>query len=297
MKLTLVTIAIASFISLGCQLRTTKPIDKTKIDITPPKAEENIKSETIATSPNSSSPSQVISKPEQFGIIFSGGGVRTWSYINILKEVQKYKMPVVAVAGIEWGSVVAGVYAENVSANEVEWELSKFKSINDWSDYVKKVFEKKSTGHLKIPFACSSLNLRNQTAYVLNKGNLDSMVPFCMPAPGIANPYTDSIASMTDIIGLSQFLKANGATKVILVNALATRNGKPHGSNMNSIENQFWIQSAAALNKKNTGVDEVIEIDINNINVEKFDQRKDVLNSSIPNAKDQLKKIANKYGF
>lgn len=290
MKHTLLLILISVFFN-SCQFRTTKPSiggsvpEPPKVDISP-------------TTPAAPLPVTVNSnKPEQFGIIFSGGGVRTWSYVNILKEMQKYKMPVVATAGVEWGSVIAGVYAENVSANEVEWELSKFKSINEWTEYVKKIFEKKSTSGLKIPFACSSLNLKNQTAYVLNKGQLDSLVPFCIPAPGITSPYTDSIASMMELSGLVQFLKSNGATKIILINALAAKNGKPHGSGLNSLENQFWIQSAANLNKKSSGVDEVVEIDMSNINVEKFEQRKDVLNSSIPGAKDQLKKIANKYGF
>ena len=93
-------------------------------------------------------------KAVQFGIIFSAGGVRTWAYVNVLKEIQKYKLPVAAVAGMEWGSVAAGIYAQNISANEVEWELSKFKNSDDSSDFIKKIFEKKSTETLKIPFGC-----------------------------------------------------------------------------------------------------------------------------------------------
>ena len=105
----------------------------------------------IPTNNTTNEPSRVEPSPvetvkaAQFGIIFSGGGVRTWAYVNILKEIQKYKLPVTSVVGIEWGAIVAGVYAQNVSANEVEWELSKFKGIDDWSNYIKKIFEKKST--------------------------------------------------------------------------------------------------------------------------------------------------------
>lgn len=296
-KMKTIFILISAFTLFSCQTR------QTRID-----AEKGISTPSTPSMPGrpeesgSTSKPPVIypqtdSKPEKFGLIFSAGGVRTWSYINILKEMQKYKMPIVAVAGMEWGSVIAGVYAENISANEVEWELSKFKAINDWQSFVKKIFEKKSVTSLKIPFGCSSLNLKTQTSYILNKGQLDALVPFCVPSPGIARPYTDSIASMTEGPGLIQFLKSQGATKIILINAISTKSGRPHGSALDSLENQFWIQASAALNKKVLGVDEVIEIDLSYMNVEKFDQRRDVLNAPIPQAKDQLKRIANKYGF
>lgn len=276
----------------ACQTRQAKTDAEKTVTVpvyTPQKADEIKVPPAIAQQPDQ--------KPEKFGILFSAGGVRAWSYVNLLKEMQKYKMPVVAVTGIEWGAVVAGIYAENVSANEVEWELSKFKNLDDWSGYIKKVFEKKSTASLKIPFGCSSLNLKNQTSYVLNKGQLDSLIPFCVPSPGITKPYTDSIASMGEVSGLLQFLKSNGATKVILINALSLKSGRPHGSGLDSLENQFWIQASSMIGKKMPGIDDVIDIDLSYINVEKFDQRRDVLNAPIPYAKDQLKKIANKYGF
>ena len=203
-----------------------------------------------------------------------------------------------AVAGMEWGSVAAGIYAQNISANEVEWELSKFKNSDDSSDFIKKIFEKKSTETLKIPFGCLSLNLKNQTSYVLNKGQLSSLIPFCLPAPGIAKPYSDSIASMSDVSGAVQFLRSSGATKIVLINATSVRNGKPLSGSLQSVENQFWIQSNSVLTKKNIGIDEIIDVDINDgINADKFDQRRDVLNSSLPQAKDQIKKMALKYGY
>ncbi len=285
------------FIISSCQLKTSKTTTLPTVIAEKSSIETNkVESTPIETQ---AQPVKVDnSKAVQFGIIFSGGGVRTWAYINVLKEIQKYKLPVVSVAGMEWGSVVAGVYAQNISANEVEWELSKFKDIDDSADFIKKIFEKKSTDNLKIPFGCMSLNLKNQTSYVLNKGQLGSLIPFCLSAPGIAKPYSDSIASMSDVTGAVQFLKANGANKIVLINATSVRNGKPLSASLQSVENQFWIQSNSILTKKNVGIDEIIDVDINGgINADKFDQRRDVLNSSLPQAKDQIKKMAHKYGY
>lgn len=81
----------------------------------------------------------------KFGFIFSGGGAKAWGHVGFLKELQKLKWPVHAVAGFEWGAVVAAIYAQNLSANEVEWELSKLKEFNKSDSFLKAVFEKKST--------------------------------------------------------------------------------------------------------------------------------------------------------
>lgn len=232
-----------------------------------------------------------------FGIIFSGGGVKTWSYVNLLKEIQKYKIPIAAVAGTEWGAVVAGIYAQNQSANEVEWELSKFKDLDSWQDFIKKIFEKKSIMSSKIPFACTSLNLKNQTAYVLNKGLLDTVVPFCLPSAGIMKPYQQSISDMSDVGLLASYLRSQGANKVILIHPFSQKSNKPLIGTFDSLENQIWSLSVANLNKKSNHIDEIITLDLPQIPLNRFDLRRDVLNSSINSAKSQLSQIVKKYNF
>ena len=301
---------IGFLILSGCQMKLTRPTKSTQATEKPKnesvQSQENIKTDVLPTEINTVQSSAQLnnlskSKNEKIGLILSGGGARSWAYVNFFKEIQKYKLMITAIGGIEWGAVMAGIYAQNGSANEVEWEISKLKSLADKSEFLKKVFEKKSTQNLKIPFACTSTNLKNQTSYILSKGQLDTMIPYCLSAVGLAEPYADSIASLTDLAGLSQFLKNSGVTKIILVNLLGARNGKFFSNSLTSVENQYWIQAGANLNNSNyrkiSGIDDIIEIDLDNINIDKFDDRKNILNNSIPNAKDQIKKIAEKYGY
>ncbi|MGC4014433.1 MAG: hypothetical protein QM755_07965, partial [Luteolibacter sp.] len=69
-------------------------------------------------------------------------------------------------AGFEWGSVVAAIYAQNLSANEVEWELSKLKEFNKSDSFLKAVFEKKSTGELKVAVCVPIFEYQSPSLFV-----------------------------------------------------------------------------------------------------------------------------------
>ena len=231
----------------------------------------------------------------KFGIIFSAGGAKAWAHVGVLKEMQKFKFPVISVAGIEWGSVVAATFAQNASVNEVEWELSKFKDIDDWQEFIQAAFARKSTLDFKMPFVCPSVNLKTKTSYMLNRGQVDQFIPFCIPSAGIIKPYGNSVANLTDLNLTIQHLKATGVNKIILINVIAGKNDSAIIKSMDSAENQIWGQFAASLNKKTHGIDEVIEIDLGDYDIDDFDKRRDIMVKGSELGYSQVKKIADKY--
>lgn len=292
----------------------TKPVQSqkpVKVETTPPIVQAQSELPTQAPAPVvSSATSPELTPPTpppvsarqnkaapQFALIFSGGGAKAWAHIGVLKEMQKYKFPFVSVGGMEWGAVVAASFAGNLSSNEVEWEMSKFKNVEESGDFIKAVFTKKTTAELKVPFVCPSLNLKTQTAYLLNRGNLDQLIPYCLSAAGLARPYGQSVALMTDFPTLVQHVRATGAQKVILVNVLAGKNNAPFLKGVDSLENQIWVESAAMMTKKIQGVDEVIEINLSDIQIDDFDERRDAMLKGGELSANQIKKIADKYGL
>jgi hypothetical protein len=234
-------------------------------------------------------------KNEKIALILSGGGAKVWGHLAVLKDLQKFKIPIVAIAGIEWGSVVAAVYAQNLSPNEVEWELAKFKDIDDWDDFLKAVFEKKSISELKIPFVCPSVNLKKQSPYLLNRGLLEQLLPFCLPSPGTIKPYSSSIAAMDHIPALVQHLRATGATKIFLINVLSQNGQSTYYKSLDSMENQIW--QLASFSLKTAPVDEVINISFDNHKIDDFDDRREILAESTNLTYDQIKALAKKYGY
>ena len=234
---------------------------------------------------------------QRFGFIFSGGGAKAWAHIGVLKELQKMKWPIQAVAGFEWGSVVAAVYAENLSVNEVEWEMSKLKDFDKTNEFVKSAFDKKNTADMKIPFVCPSLNLNKQTYYLLNRGLLDQLIPFCIPQPPLVEPHAQSVAVMSDVSNLAQHLRSTGVQKVILVNVLAQKKPRSFVNDYKSAENILWVQSAALMVKKPAGVDEVIQINLDDYGIKDIDRRRDLVVKGSELSYDQIKLLAKKYGL
>lgn len=233
----------------------------------------------------------------KFGFIFTGGGAKAWAHIGVLKELQKLKWPVHAVAGFEWGAVVAATYAQNLSANEVEWELSKLKEFGKWDAFVKAAYAKKMTADLKVPFVCPSLNIAKQNIYLLNRGQLDQLLPFCIPSPGLVKPIGQSVAYMNDVPALAQHLRATGATRIILVNVLIQGTKRSFIKEWEESDNIIWAQAAAALAKKLQGVDETIEINLDDYGIKDLDKRRDIVAKGSELSYNQLKKLADKYGL
>ncbi|MFN3696098.1 MAG: hypothetical protein ACK4VO_01555 [Pseudobdellovibrio sp.] len=230
----------------------------------------------------------------RFGVILSAGGAKTWAHVAILKEMQKYKFPIASIAGIEWGSVVAASYAHQASVSEVEWEISKFKDLDSWFEFTKAAFAKKTTFDFKIPFVCPSLNIKNKTIYLLNRGQIDQFIPYCLPSAGLIRPYGNSVAHMSNLNLIVQHLKATGVQKIILINVLGGRSEASFLKSFDSLENQIWSEHAASL-RKNVVYDDLIEIELSDYGIDEFDKRKDIMVKATELSYNLVKKLAEKY--
>ncbi|MFZ3231772.1 MAG: patatin-like phospholipase family protein [Pseudobdellovibrio sp.] len=247
-------------------------------------------------SPDVTSNSQAKVLPK-FGIIFSGGGAKAWAHIGVLKEMQKLKWPISSVAGFEWGSAVAALYAMNLSVNEVEWEMSKLKEFDKWDLFIKAAFNKKMTSDLKIPFVCPSLNVAKQTIYLLNRGQLGQLIPFCLGSTTLTKPISQSIGLLNDVPSLAQHLRATGSNRIILINVLAQYSKRSFTKDYESSDNIQWVESAALMAKKPAGVDDVIDINLDDYGLKDLDKRRDISNKGADLSSGQLKKLADKYGL
>jgi NTE family protein len=280
---------------------------KTSTTISPPEAEEKSESvetpATVEASPQDEAETEKKSTEAatkvipKFGVILSGGGAKAWAHIGVLKEMQRLKWPITSIAGFEWGAPMAALYAQNLSANEVEWEMSKLKEFDKWDQFVKAAFAKRSTGDMKIPFVCPSLNIAKQSAFFLNRGQLTQLIPFCIGSPTLTKPISQSVAVMTDVSGLAQHLRATGASKIIVINVLSQSTKRSFVRDYESSENIWWTESAALIAKKPVGVDEVIDINLDDVNIKDLDKRREITAKGVDLSSAQLRKLAEKYGL
>ncbi|HNP65431.1 MAG TPA: patatin-like phospholipase family protein, partial [Woeseiaceae bacterium] len=56
----------------------------------------------------------------RIGLVLGGGGARGAAHVGVLKELERLRIPVDAIAGTSMGAIVGGLYATGINANELE---------------------------------------------------------------------------------------------------------------------------------------------------------------------------------
>ena len=96
---------------------------------------------TQAASPQSEeTATDAVSRP-RVGLVLGGGGARGAAHIGVLKELERLRIPVDAIAGTSMGAVVGGLYASGIKAGELEQLVSSM----DWAAALK---DRSARGHL-----------------------------------------------------------------------------------------------------------------------------------------------------
>ncbi len=234
----------------------------------------------------------------RLGIILGPGGAKAYSEIGFLKELQARKIPVQAIVGLEWGALVASSFAAKGSAHEVEWQLSKLKesgsswlgksqgSIRDALSPIKPFLRSLSVNEFKIPFACPSLNLKKQHVYLMQRGRLDQLLPYCLPYPPVFSPYQRTIAGVREIQESVEFLRKAGANYIVLVNVLADSNQK---------EPVNWLELSYDMKRRWPGVNERLDILIPNKSINDFDSRQDLIQLGSDQSAPFAEKLMNRF--
>lgn len=73
----------------------------------------------VSAEPDSGSVARVGERP-RIGLVLGGGGARGAAHVGVLRELERLRVPIDAIAGTSMGAVVGGLYATGMSANELE---------------------------------------------------------------------------------------------------------------------------------------------------------------------------------
>ncbi len=69
------------------------------------------------------------SERPRIGLVLGGGGARGAAHIGVLKELERLRIPIDAIAGTSMGAIVGGLYATGINAEELEQLVSSL----DWT--------------------------------------------------------------------------------------------------------------------------------------------------------------------
>lgn len=251
-----------------------------------------------STTPSSQTPSKVPvavepTEPLKLGLILGPGGARALAHIGVLKQFHDKKVSVKGIVGIEWGSLIAASFAQKGSAHEVEWQLSKIRDyrLQEGGDIrsglkpLQAYLQSIKAEATMIPFACPSLNLKKSQVFMMARGRLDQLLPFCMAYPPMTESHDLSLAAARELSLAADYLRSRGANYVLFVNVL---------SGLSIKEPTPWLELAYDLKKKWPGIDERLDIVIDQKSIRDFKLQTDLIQLGFEQSSKAAEKLLQK---
>lgn len=250
----------------------------------------------------------------RIGLILGPGGLKSYAHIGVLREFARARLPIHAVAGLEWGALMGAFYAEKGLANDVDWKAFRLKeadlpsggvlrgfrarSMADFDSYLATVFPGGSLEKSKIPFGCPTV-FRRDRLQVLAKGSLKEVAARCIPYPPLLGAAGDNIAGVDAVEESAQWLRSKGANLIILVNVLGA--GEPLSAKL--AEDQYgtsvlWTEVRRRLLKvRAPTVNWIVSVNTAGKTMDDFDARRANVELGAKAATDLTTKLTKQYGF
>ncbi|MEK6772594.1 MAG: patatin-like phospholipase family protein [Bdellovibrionota bacterium] len=254
------------------------------------------------------------SKLPKIGLILGPGGAKTFAHIGVLQELQKAKIPVFAVSGLEFAAPMAALYAWKGFANDVEWQMFKIKEdeilkkglissttkpadMTDMRDFIKTIFQKLKVEDLKKPFACPALNISKNQIYMMSRGSLDQLLPYCWPYPPLFRAYKNNVSGLRDLKLAADYLRAQGAQYIVLVNVLSGNMQKRPIAGVDGLENLLWAELATSYARPQTGIDATISLNLEDYGIMDLPQKREIMQKGADLSVKQIEALSQRLGF
>jgi len=303
-------LALSSFFVLvftACQHAPTRP--QTRIEVNQPSSTET---------PVPPPPPPTREEPKKVAVILGPGGAKAMAHVGVLRALQQQRIPIQKIVGIEWGALVAGLFAAKGQVHDVEWKLYKMEQKNIprprggffsktgyeepfkiMDDYMQDVFGGEEIGADKIPFMCPSRSIWSGVVSWQSRGLARDAMKRCMPFPPIFKPQGTFIAGASQALEAVEQLRAEGYNVIILVNVLGSAMPVAQDSlleNLNYVILWQEIRRATLEASHLAGVD-VINVDTSNYSVVAFDAKRDLISAGEAAGARAAGQLVNKYGF
>jgi NTE family protein len=147
----------------------------------------------------------------KIGIALSGGGSRGFGHIGVLEVLSNAGFPIDCISGTSMGAVVGAFFSSGLSTEKM-WEIGKKASFSymskdfgkfgvlklllgkklfsseEMENFVTKTIGDVTFDQLKIPFTCSSMDIKTGEKIVFKSGSVAMAVRASMNMPGIFHP-------------------------------------------------------------------------------------------------------------
>lgn len=241
--------------------------------------------------------------------------MKTYAALGVFREMQRARIPVHSVVGLEWGSVIGGLYASQGQVNDAEWKSFKLREenlpekgflqskasaapISKLVPFLDEAFGSASIDRARIDFACATVDRGSNTTGFLNKGSYKSAMERCLPYPPMFE-VSRSIASPFGVDDAAAWLRGRGANVILLIDVLGQGDFLPSRSAGDmSPENLLWAEVRREMYRaKAPVVNHVIHVNTSGHPVTDFDGRRQLMDAGQKAATDVCNKMVSQYGF
>jgi NTE family protein len=250
----------------------------------------------------------------KIGLILGPGGLKTYAHVGVLREFARARIPIHAIAGLEWGAFMAAAYSEKAMANDVDWKAFRLResdlptsgvlrgyraiSLEDFDSFLKTVFPSGSAEKGRVPFGCPAVWKRDRFQWQAT-GYIKEVVARCLPFPPLVSGTKGFTAAADALEESAHWLRSKGATLVILVNVLGS--GETLGEKL--AEDQYgtsvlWTEIRRQLLKARAPVvNWVVSVNTTGQKIDDFEARRASVEMGAKSAEDLTTKLTKQYGF
>lgn len=321
-----ISLLMCAVLLAACQhLRTRDDIEAEKEEqkteapsgpVQPPKYEGTIPAQPTAppTPPQAPAMSSPIPAIPKIGLILGPGGARAYGHIGALQNLSRLKVPIYATAGIEWGAPAAALLSSKGQVYDVEWQMFKLKDdelskksligssgkpdVSGLKDFFQTAFGRQRVEDFRHPFACPAYNIAKNQVYMMSRGQVEQLMPYCVPYPPMFKAYNRNVSAVRDVKMAADYLRSQGANYIVLVNVLGRDGGRRSlVKDADSAESVMWSEVASFYAKPIPGIDAVIPVDLDGYYITDFEKRREIMQKGAEISQKSIENWARKLGF
>ncbi|MFA6618955.1 MAG: patatin-like phospholipase family protein [Candidatus Neomarinimicrobiota bacterium] len=247
-------------------------------------------------------------KDQKIGLALGGGSVLGAAHIGVLRALEELDIEIDLIAGTSIGALIAGLYANGVSWQEIEtmtedlrWfdlsapTLSRLGLLSNrrMGDLIREKIGNVNLEDSKIPVAMIAADIESLKKVILTKGEVAkaSMASTCVP--GIFSPVEIDNRLLVDggvveSVPVSPLLDM-GAEIIIAVNLNSENKSEKPKSLIQVLLRTFSLSSNVATKFQLSDVDILIAPDLSEFNVVDIDQSPDLIQKGYEEAIKVLK--------
>lgn len=262
-----------------------------------------------------SAPIRAPSRPKKVGVLLGPGGAKALAAAGVLKELQRARIPIVDVIGLEWGALVGGLYAQKGQAHEMEWKLYKLEKqdmpstgffnskltpadIAGLRGYLKDSFAQMDVQRSQISFSCPSQSIATSEWRWSESGDFAREVEFCLPYLPLYDVQRGRMAGAFAGSEAVDRLRKRGAEVIVIVNVLNSGPiADPRQLQDSAASVILWQEVRRSLRAAGARANEWIEVDTSRIAINEFTKRKELFAVGEKAGQQAAKRLSDKYGF